>query len=39
MNVSGRRRNPVLAEPGGVEVVRFLLSDDVDYVRGDVFTR
>ena len=40
MNASGRPRNPVLAEPAGVaRVVRFLLSDEADYVRGEVFTR
>ena len=40
MNASGRARNPVLAEPAGVaRVVRFPLSDEADYVRGEVFTR
>ena len=40
MNASGKPRNSVLAEPAGVaKVVRFLLSDDADYVRGEVRTR
>ena len=40
MNASGRARNQVLAEPAGVaRVVRFPLSDEADYVRGEVFTR
>ena len=40
MNASGRARNPVVAEPAGVaRVVRFPLSDEADYVRGEVFTR
>ena len=40
MNAIGESRDPVLAEPTGVaKVVRFLLSDEADYVRGAVFTR
>ena len=40
MDAIGEGRNPVLAEPAGVaRVVRFLLSDEAAYVRGEVFTR
>ena len=40
MNASGRPRNQSLADPAGVAgVVRFLLSDEGDYVRGEVMTR
>ena len=40
MDASGKPRNQVLADPAGVaKVVRFLLSDEADYVRGEVCTR
>lgn len=40
MDASGRPRNQSLADPAGVaKVVRFLLSDEADYVRGEVCTR
>ena len=40
MNAAGKPRNPHSADPEGVaKVVRFLISDEADYVRGEVFTR
>ena len=40
MDASGKPRNQALADPAGVaKVVRFLLSDEGDYVRGEVCTR
>ena len=40
MTVSGKPRKADLANPAGVaRVVRFLLSDEAEYVRGEVFTR
>lgn len=40
MNAIGEGSDPVLVGPAGVaKVVRFLLSDEAEYVRGEVFTR
>lgn len=40
MNASGNPRDVVLADPSGVaKVARFLLSDEAEYVRGEVCTR